>query len=200
MSMEKIKIDNETLLLAALKMDSHEAFVQIFRRYYPDLVFFVSRFIPDMETCEDIVQEAFIKIWANRKFLEIRTSLKTYLVSLVQNLALNEIKHRKVKTLYRNMYHEMIMSLPADEHILYTELNDAVENLFSQLDPEVLETYMLSRSHHLKYTEIAKKLNISVRTVEARISKTIRFLQSNLKDYKFAIFILTVVFQHLFMK
>ena len=152
-----------------------------------------------METCEDIVQEAFIKIWANRKFLEIRTSLKTYLVSLVQNLALNEIKHRKVKTLYRNMYHEMIMSLPADEHILYTELNDAVENLFSQLDPEVLETYMLSRSHHLKYTEIAKKLNISVRTVEARISKTIRFLQSNLKDYKFAIF-LTVVFQHLFMK
>ena len=199
MSMEKIKIDNETLLLAALKMDSHEAFVQIFRRYYPDLVFFVSRFIPDMETCEDIVQEAFIKIWANRKFLEIRTSLKTYLVSLVQNLALNVIKHRKVKTLYRNMYHEMIMSLPADEHILYTELNDAVENLFSQLDPEVLETYMLSRSHHLKYTEIAKKLNISVRTVEARISKTIRFLQSNLKDYKFAIF-LTVVFQHLFMK
>ena len=199
MSMEKIKIDNETLLLAALKMDSHEAFVQIFRRYYPDLVFFVTRFIPDMETREDIVQEAFIKIWANRKFLEIRTSLKTYLVSLVQNLALNEIKHRKVKTLYRNMYHEMIMSLPADEHILYTELNDAVENLFSQLDPEVLETYMLSRSHHLKYTEIAKKLNISVRTVEARISKTIRFLQSNLKDYKFAIF-LTVVFQHLFMK
>lgn len=199
MPMEKIKIDNETPLLAALKMDSHEAFVQIFRRYYPDLVFFVSRFIPDMETCEDIVQEAFIKIWANRKFLEIRTSLKTYLVSLVQNLALNEIKHRKVKTLYRNMYHEMIMSLPADEHILYTELNDAVENLFSQLDPEVLETYMLSRSHHLKYTEIAKKLNISVRTVEARISKTIRFLQSNLKDYKFAIF-LTVVFQHLFMK
>ena len=199
MSMEKIKIDNETLLLAALKMDSHEAFVQIFRRYYPDLVFFVSRFIPDMETCEDIVHQAFIKIWANRKFLEIRTSLKTYLVSLVQNLALNEIKHRKVKTLYRNMYHEMIMSLPADEHILYTELNDAVENLFSQLDPEVLETYMLSRSHHLKYTEIAKKLNISVRTVEARISKTIRFLQSNLKDYKFAIF-LTVVFQHLFMK
>lgn len=97
--MEKIKIDNETLLLAALKMDSHEAFVQIFRRYYPDLVFFVSRFIPDMETCEDIVQEAFIKIWANRKFLEIRTSLKTYLVSLVQNLALNEIKHRGSLTL-----------------------------------------------------------------------------------------------------
>ena len=142
------------------------------------------------------IQEAFIKIWSNRKILEIRTSLKTYLISLVQHLALNEIKHRKVKTLYQDMYHEMILALPADEHILYTELNDAVENLLSQLDPEVLETYTLSRTHHLKYTEIAKKLNISVRTVEARVSKTIKFLQKNLKGYKFIIY-LTLLFQHL---
>ena len=94
------------------------------------------------------------------------------------------------------MYHEMILALPADEHILYTELNDAVENLLSQLDPEVLETYTLSRTHHLKYTEIAQKLNISVRTVEARVSKTIKFLQKNLKGYKSIIY-LTLLFQHI---
>ena len=176
--MENEKFENEVLLLAALKLDSHEAFIQIFRKYYPDLVLFASRFILDTETCEDIVQEAFIKIWSNRKILEIRTSLKTYLISLVQHLALNEIKHRKVKTLYQDMYHEMILALPADEHILYTELNDAVENLLSQLDPEVLETYTLSR------------------TVEARVSKTIKFLQKNLKGYKFIIY-LTLLFQHL---
>ena len=184
------------LLLAALKLDSHEAFIQIFRKYYPDLVLFASRFILDTETCEDIVQEAFIKIWSNRKILEIRTSLKTYLISLVQHLALNEIKHRKVKTLYQDMYHEMILALPADEHILYTELNDAVENLLSQLDPEVLETYTLSRTHNLKYAEIAQKLNISVRTVEARVSKTIKFLQKNLNGYKTVIY-LTLLFQHI---
>lgn len=58
--MENEKFENEVLLLAALKLDSHEAFIQIFRKYYPDLVLFASRFIHDMETCEDIVQEAFI--------------------------------------------------------------------------------------------------------------------------------------------
>lgn len=194
--MENEKFENEVLLLAALKLDSHEAFIQIFRKYYPVLVLFASRFILDTETCEDIVQEAFIKIWSNRKILEIRTSLKTYLISLVQHLALNEIKHRKVKTLYQDMYHEMILALPADEHILYTELNDAVENLLSQLDPEVLETYTLSRTHNLKYTEIAQKLNISVKTVEARVSKTIKFLQKNLKGYKSIIY-LTLLFQHI---
>lgn len=188
--------ENETLLLAALKLDSHEAFLQIFRKYYPDLVLFASRFILDSETCEDIVQEAFIKIWANRKILEIRTSLRTYLISLVQHLALNEIKHRKVRTLYQDTYHEMILALPADEHVFYTELNDAMQKLLSQLEPEVLETYSLSRTHHLKYTEIAQKLNISVRTVEARVSKAVKFLQKNLKGYKFIIY-LTLLFHHL---
>lgn len=191
------EFENEMLLVAALKIDCHEAFVKIFRHYYSDLVLFASRFILDKETCEDIVQEAFVKIWTNRKILEIRTSLRSYLISLVQHLALDEIKHRKVKTLYQDMNHEIILSLPTDEHVMYTELNDAIENLLSQLEPDVLETYKLSRTHHLKYTEIAKKLNISIRTVEARISKTIKFLQQNLKDYKIIIYwILT--FQHLF--
>lgn len=58
---------NDALLVAALKIDSHEAFVKIFHRYYADLVRFTARFIPDKSTCEDIVQEAFIKLWTNRK-------------------------------------------------------------------------------------------------------------------------------------
>lgn len=194
--MKNEKFENEMLLVAALKIDSHEAFVKIFLHYYSDLAIFASRFIPDKETCEDIVQEAFVKIWTNRKVLEIRTSLRTYLISLVQHLALDEIKHRKVKTLYQDMNHEIIMSLPADEHVMYSELSDAIDNLLSQLQPDVLETYRLSRTHNLKYTEIAEKLNISVRTVESRVSKTIKFLHQNLKDYKIIIYwILT--FQHL---
>lgn len=169
---------------------------KFFANIIPTLFFLPHGSFLIRKTCEDIVQEAFIKIWSNRKILEIRTSLKTYLISLVQHLALNEIKHRKVKTLYQDMYHEMILALPADEHILYTELNDAVENLLSQLDPEVLETYTLSRTHNLKYTEIAQKLNISVRTVEARVSKAIKFLQKNLNGYKTVIY-LTLLFQHI---
>ncbi len=78
--------ENEMLLVAALKIDSHEAFVQIFRHYYPDLVMFASRFILDRETCEDIVQEVFVKIWSNRKILEIRTSLRTYLIHWFRTL------------------------------------------------------------------------------------------------------------------
>ena len=184
--------ENEMLLVAALKIDSHEAFVQIFRHYYPDLVMFASRFILDRETCEDIVQEAFMKIWSNRKILEIRTTLRTYLIHLVQNLALNELKHRKVKTLYQDKNHEMILALSTEEHMFYTELSSAVDTLLANLDPAVRETYVMSRVQRLKYTEIAQRLNISVRTVEVRISKAVSYLQRNLSTFR-SIFLLILL-------
>ena len=102
MASEEFK--NDALLVAALKFDSHEAFVKIFRQYYANLVRFTERFIPDKSTCEDIVQEAFIRVWINRKKLETDTSIRSYLISLVQNLALNELRHRKVKMLYETCW------------------------------------------------------------------------------------------------
>lgn len=175
---------NDALLVAALKFDSHEAFVKIFRRYYADLVHFTARFFSDKSSCEDIVQEAFIKIWTNRKKLETDTTIRSYLISLVQNLALNELRHRKVKMSYQDMNHEIILSLSPDEHMFFSELSDAYETALAKLDPEVRETLLLSRYEKLKYQEIAQRLNISVRTVEARISKALKFLQQNLRVYK----------------
>lgn len=181
---------NDALLVAALKFDSHEAFVKIFRRYYADLVHFTARFFPDKSSCEDIVQEAFIKVWTNRKKLETDTTIRSYLISLVQNLALNELRHRKVKMSYQDMNHEIILSLSPDEHMFFSELSDAYETALAKLDPDVRETLILSRYEKLKYPEIAQRLNISVRTVEARISKALKFLQHNLLIYKSLIFII----------
>ena len=68
--------------------------------------------------------------------------------------------------------------------MFFTELSDAYEAALARLEPEVRETLMLSRQEKLKYSEIARRLNISVRTVEARISKALKFLQQNLQVYK----------------
>ena len=188
MANEELK--NDTLLVAALKYDSHEAFVKIFRQYYANLVLFTARFIPDKSVCEDIVQEAFIKIWSNRKNLEIKTSIRSYLTTSVQNLALDELRHRKVKNNYLEMNREIILSLSPDEHMFFTELSDAIDNALEKLSPELRETLMLSRSEKLKYHEIAQRLNVSVRTVEVRISKALKYLRSVLGEYTYILFFL----------
>lgn len=192
MSYDELK--NDVLLVAALKLDSHEAFVKIFRQYYANLVLFASRYIPDKNVCEDIVQEAFLKIWANRKELEIKTSIRSFMIKSVQNLALDELRHTKVKTAFQDMNHEAILSLSPEEHMFFTELNDAFESTLQKLQPELLETLMLSKRDSLKHSEIASKLNISIRTVESRISKAMKFIQKSLIDYQELIIIITLCF------
>ena len=166
------ELKNDALLVAALKFDSHEAFVKIFRQYYANLVRFTARYVSDKSTCEDIVQEAFIR---------------------VQNLALNELRHRKVKMMYDDMNHEKILTLSPDEHVFFSELSDAYESALEKLEPEVRETLLLSRQEKLKYTEIASRLNISVRTVEARISKAVKYLQQNLQIFRSPILLILFI-------
>lgn len=184
--MKEEVFDDEALLMAALKTDSHEAFFVIFRRYYYFLVLYAGRFINDRYVCEDIVQDVFTQFWNNRKSLKIRSSIRAYLTTLVQNLALNKLKHKKVEEAYLKIYEELMTDSP-EEMLQFAELKEAIDKSMARLDPEVRKTLMLSRDERLKYMEIAERLKISVKTVEARISKALRSIQSDLDRFKFVI-------------
>lgn len=181
--MKEEVFDDEALLMAALKTDSHEAFFVIFRRYYYSLVIFAGRFIQDRNTCEDIVQDVFTQFWYNRKSIDIKSSLRSYLTTLVQNFALNKLKHNKVEDAYLMVYEELMSTTPEDM-LMFSELNEAIDMSLAKLNPEIRLTLMLSRDEKLKYSEIAERLKISVKTVEARISKALHFIQTDLKHFK----------------
>ncbi|MCM1449145.1 MAG: RNA polymerase sigma-70 factor [Clostridiales bacterium] len=174
---------NEQLLLAALKFDSHEAFSLIFRRYYTDLVLFAGSFFVSQADCEDIVQNVFYKIWKERKTLDITRSLKSYLFKLVQNQCLDELRHKKVKLAYETYAHKQILALSPHDYILHAELKNKYDDIIAKMPSAEREAFLLSRVEQLKYAEIAIKLNVSVRTVEVRISNALKFLKLNLKNF-----------------
>ncbi len=184
MSMAKEDKLTDNLLVAALKLDSHEAVVRIFRLYYSNLVLFCGQFIDDRQTCEDIVQDVFVKIWAERRYIDIRKSLKSYLTTLVQNRALDELRHTKVKSHYASGAHLHILSLSPEEHMFYSELNQALDRAIAGLSPAVRDTLALSMQERLTYPQIAARLNVSVRTVETRMSKALKFIRETLKEFK----------------
>lgn len=171
------------MLLAALKFDSHEAFVKMFRIYYVDLVMFAGTIIPEKATCEDIVQNVFTKIWTERKELDIRTSLKSYLLKGVQNFCLDELRRRNVRLRYETESRRHILALSPEEYYLYSELRDEINNAITSLSPNERETFFLSRFEHLKYKEIADRLGVSVRTVETRISKALKLIKASIGDF-----------------
>ena len=72
--MSKLDSSQEQYLLSAIKQDNEEAFSLIFQSYYVDLVLFGGNFIKNEQVCEDIVQSIFLKLWNERKNIQIETS------------------------------------------------------------------------------------------------------------------------------
>lgn len=187
---DKVDIINERLLMAALKFDSHEAFSVIFRQYYADLVMFAGTFFAEQADCEDIVQNVFVKLWNERRLLDIRSSLRSYLLKLVQNSCLDELRRRRVRLQYQTESHRLLLALTPEDWCMYTELSTAIDRVMEQMPAECREVLTMSRIDNMKQIDIAARLNVSVRTVEARMSRAVRFLRTHLTDFYVILFVI----------
>lgn len=183
--MENSGIIFEKMLLSKLREGDKSVFSAIFKFYYEDLVMFARTYFNEIETAEEIVQDTFVKIWEEHKSLKINVSLKSFLLKSVQNKCIDTFRRRKVKQNYINnttgSYINYDYSI--DNYIFNSELESLIKTALDKLSPEISYVFLMNRYEGLKYGEIAKKLNISVRTVEARIGKALCFLREELKDY-----------------
>ena len=72
-----------------------DAFREIVKEYFDDLVFFVDRYVEDFAAAEDIALDAFTYLVVNKHRYNFSVSLKTYLFMIGRSRALDYIKHRK---------------------------------------------------------------------------------------------------------
>ena len=138
-----------------------------------------------MDKAEEAVQGIFVKLWSEREKIKITTSLKTYLQKSVQNKCLDILKHKKIVQDYadKTANNPGSQSGNNEDLILYTELKEKIEYSINNLPENCREIFKMSRYGGLKYTEIAQKLDISVKTVEAQIGKALKKLRDDLKEY-----------------
>ena len=182
---------DDRFLVIALKQDDKHAFTRLFHAYYKDLVLFGGTYIPEKSTCEDIVQNIFLKLWNDRKSLVIENSLKSYLLKAVRNYCLDELRHRRIidEHIAYELKSDSIDIDTTENYILYSDLCRQLKNALEQLPPQEREVFEMSRLENIKYQEIANRLNISVRTVEVRISKALKQLRILLKDFYLLLFL-----------
>lgn len=163
-------------------------FKEVFTEYYPLLVVFAKKYVLDLDTAREIVQDLFVKFYEKNLLSNIETSIKAYLYLSVRNACLNYIKSQK--TIHK--HHEEILFLANDDndwmdYAEQTEMEEKVFKAISNLPPECADIFKMSRFEGIKNKEIAEKKNISIRTVETQISKAIKRLKSELKEYLGAI-------------
>jgi RNA polymerase sigma-70 factor (family 1) len=182
----------EAILLEKLKNGDQTAFSTIFTRYYRDLTLFANSILHNTEHSEEIVQDVFVKLWENCDSLQIHSSLKSYLVKSVQNRCIDWIRHMKIRNRYGSevLDNPVISANDAEEYVLYSELSGKIDTILEHLPEDVANTFKMNRYDGLKYHEIAEKLDVSVRTVEVRISKALQMLREKLGDYMVVLILL----------
>lgn len=185
-------MSDEQILLDELRQGDVHAFSFLFNKYYKDLVLFGGHFLPVKSACEDIVQSLFLKLWQDKENLEIRTSIKSFLLKSVQNSCLDAIRHQKIKNSYeeKSQLKSVLDEVDFEHHILYSDLKSHLDEALTKLPESYREAFELNRFEGLKYKEIAEKLKVSERTVEVRIGKAIGLLRKHLKDFFIIVFTL----------
>lgn len=183
-------------LFLKLKEGDEQAFKVLFEKYYSSMCLFARQYLKDHEMAEESVQDMFVKIWEKRHTLIIETSVKHYLFRSVRNHCLNQIQHEKIKQQYAsNVLESAYQEIDPEQFYIEVDLLKRIENSINSLPPKRKEIFRLSREQGLKYKEIAEKLNISVKTVEAQMGLALKYLREELKEYSNHIMTLLFLFK-----
>lgn len=163
--------------------DDDEAFRLLFFEFFPPLCVFAHRYIDDWATCEDIVQDTFFKIWKKRKSIEISTSSRNFLITSVRNSCVDHIRKKDTERTWQEK--EKVINSKYTDGDLYShmELEKMLTSALSKLPENVRIIFEMNRFDGKTYKEIAEEKNISIKTVEANITKALKHLRIELKDY-----------------
>lgn len=162
-------------------------FEQLYRQHFTSLYRYAYSVVQDEAQAEGIVQNVFLKLWDKRDTLRIHTSWQAYLFRATYHEALNAAKRQQVRMRFAHQRQSPDTASQESDRELATHLEKALLEL-----PEKCRTvFQLSRFEDLKYHEIAQRLDISIKTVEAHMGKALRVLRVQLADFLSLLILLT---------
>ena len=172
----------DLFVLKKIKEGDIKAFESIFRLYYTPLCLYATSITGELEVAEEIVQDLFYVFWKERESLPILRSIKNYLYGATRNRSLQYLEHQEVRYRYRNTVlagenPESESYTPLDQ-LEYIELQSLVNRALGKLPERRLRIFRMHRFEGMKYAEIASSLSLSIKTVEAEMTKALQTLRN----------------------
>jgi len=164
---------------------SYDVFEKTFREYYPVLCLFARKYVADADECKDLVHNVFLNLWQKRDEIDASQPLKPYLYRSVHNRCLNYLRDHKII-----VRHDLMMD--ADKLEAYAESADLLEEAelshkikaaLESLPEKCRKIFMLNRFEGKKYADIAEIEGVTVKAVEAQMTKALKLMRDNLKEY-----------------
>ncbi|WP_229375810.1 RNA polymerase sigma-70 factor [Fibrella aquatilis] len=184
-----IMLDDEVLARQLFQTDPSAGCAWLFRRYYGLLCNHALRFVYSREVAEDIVGEVFCAFWTDKGYEKITTSYRAYLFVAVRNRCYNYLRWELSR---KNDSDEAMLDsvttafssatqTPADM-VQFDELYQKINETIADLPPQCRRTFLMSRFEQKPYREIATEMGISVKAVEANISRALNTLRQMLRN------------------
>lgn len=172
---------NNEDLIEGLKKGDEKAFMFLVDSYGNRLIAYARGLVDDPAMAKDIVQNVFLKTWRHRHKLDSKFQIKGFLYKSVYNEFLNQYQKDKTQMILQYKYIETfnhIVEKTEEKNI--QQMIDIVYREIEKLPPKCREIFNLSKKEGLTNTEISLHLGISVKTVEAQITRAFFILRSNL--------------------
>lgn len=180
---EKLQTTEERFLLSAMQRGDLKAYGVLFRRYYPMLCAYATKFV-ELKDAEEVVQDVMLWLWENRETQTFETSLSQYLFKTVYHRAINQIvRHQSQLRVDTFFYENMQEMLQDTDFYQLEELQKKIREAVDALPPTYREAFVMHRFDNKSYKEIAEILQVSPKTVDYRIQQALKQLRITLKDY-----------------
>ena len=185
------KFSDEELILRFQKGDE-QSYIELVNRYRDRLINFIYRFVNDIESAEDIVQDALLKVYTHKHYYKNIAKFSTWLYTIAGNLAKTELrkkKTRKVTNLSQmgpeDKDYELTSNEPETDKATQNEyLEKRIQIAINKLPLHFKTVTILREIQELSYEEISKIVDVPLGTVKSRINRARLQLQKELKDFK----------------
>jgi RNA polymerase sigma-70 factor (ECF subfamily) len=178
----------DLLALKRIREGDIRQFEAVFRLYYAPLCLYAAGITGRRDAAEEIVQELFYVLWKERARLQILRSLRSYLYGSVRNRALQYCEHREVVERHR----ASVLSAPSGESdpdpdpqdILESrELEQLIRRTLDRLPERRRRIFRMHRFEGQTYAQIAAALALSVKTIEAEMTKALQTFRKEIEHY-----------------
>ena len=171
MDLRTTNIDQDSNIIAGIRSGDQRALKLLYNKYSKALLGVIMRIVEDNETAEDLLQDAFVKIWQNfHTYDENKGRIYTWMLNIARNLAIDKIRSPKFSEGKKiRDIEDSVNKIDASNNIKYEPDHIGIDQVVGKLRPEYKEVIDLVYFFGYSQSEAAEKLDIPLGTVKTRI-------------------------------